>query len=392
MKYELGLLDTGGICAFLFDEGKLCEFYPPQEAMVHSGDIYLAKVERIVAGLNAAFVDLGEDKGFIYAHEILDAQNKSTDIRSLVKVGQEIVVQVIKEAVGGKRPSLTMKIAIPGEYVVFLPNTEQRSVSRKIAGESQRLKLQEMAAKLSLAPKTGVILRTNAAKASLEQWQQDYDALLKMWQDMPHKKSGRLIYRASLAEMMRRDLGGELKSVWTDSEDIYEEWKKTSAVSVYLREQENIINKFSLVSQMKAAWQKKVPLKSGGFLIIDETEAMVVIDVNSGTFAASGTEETFTTVNIEAAEEIARQMRLRNLGGIIIIDFVDMKNEESREKVRLALSKAVASDRLKVNLEGWSALGLFELTRQKKGLPLSRYLSAECPHCQGLGKIYRSIF
>lgn len=394
MKYELGLLDIGGTCALLFEEGKLCEFYPPREIKVQSGDIYLAKVERIVVGLNAAFVDLGDEKGFIYAQEVLSAQTNAPDIRSLLKAGQEIIVQVIKEALGDKRPTVTMKLSLPGKYIVFLPNTEQRSVSRKISDDLKRKQLQEMANQLALAPDTGVIIRTNAAEADLTKWQQDYDNLYKMWRNMLQNRKGRLIYKAaSLTETMRRDWGNELNAVWTDSEDIYEEWKANSSINIYWREKEEIIQKFALQSQLKAAWQKKVPLKSGGYLIIDETEAMVVIDVNSGSFAAkSGTEETFARLNIEAAEEIARQLRLRNLGGIIIIDFVDMKKEESRELVYQALACAVKADKLKVNLEGWSALGLFELTRQKKGLPLSKYISSECEQCRGLGKIYHQLF
>lgn len=387
MEYELALLEKNGTHAALFCEEKLCEYYPPSEEKAQSGDIYLAKVERIVPGLDAAFVDLGGEKGFIYAKEVVTVQNTSQalDIKSLLKVGQEIMVQVIKEALGDKRPTLTMKISMPGEFIVFLPNTNQRSVSRKIDDEKLRETLQSQLAQMNLASDTGVILRTNAAETDLNAWQNDYDRLLVLWQGLAKKPNSRLIYKATdIAETLLRDVGKDLKMIWTDSAEIYERLRKQTSISVFLREQEFILQKFALESQLKAAWQKKVPLKSGGYLIIEQTEAMVVIDVNSGNFAAkSGTEETFVKLNIEAAEEVARQIRLRNLGGIIIVDFVDMKNPKSREKVELYLNEAVRKDRLKVHPEGWSALGLFELTRQKKGLPLAKYIAADCACCHG---------
>lgn len=393
MKYELAFLKHGN-CAALFVDGKLCEYYPPDIDKVQSGDIYIAKVERIIVGLQAAFVDLGTEKGFIYAKEVIKdgVASNNCDIRSLLKVGQEIIVQVVKEAIGDKRPTLTMKISMPGKYVVFLPNCEQRSISRKITDEKLRDKMQKELQNLKLAANTGIILRTGAVKAESIEWQQDYDKLLAMWQSLSLTKKGHLLYKAaSLPEALMRDLNNDVSTIWCDDENVYEMLKeiKDEKTTIFWRDKDYIIQKFHLEMQLKSAWQRKVALPSGGYLIIDETEAMVVIDVNSGTFSASDTEDTFTEVNIEAATEIARQIRLRNLGGIIIIDFVDMKNDNSREKVRQALANAITIDRLKVSLEGWSALGLFELTRQKKGQPLSKYLSAECDACQGLGKIYR---
>lgn len=395
MKYELAFLEQSN-CAAVFAEGKLCEYYPPDIAKVQSGDIYIAKVERIVVGLQAAFVDLGIEKGFIYAKEVIKdgVVGNNCDIRSLLKVGQEIIVQVVKEAIGDKRPTLTMKISLPGRYAVFLPNCEQRSVSRKITDEKLRDEMQKELQNLKLAANTGIILRTGAGKADSTAWQQDYDKLLAKWQSISSAKNGRLLYKAaSLPEALLRDLSNDVTAIWTDDENVYEMLAEinTEKTPVFWRDTDYLIKKFHLEMQLKAAWQRKIALPSGGYLIIEETEAMVVIDVNSGTFSASDTEDTFTEVNIEAAKEIARQIRLRNLGGIIIIDFVDMKNDSSREKVRQALADAISADRLKVSLEGWSALGLFELTRQKKGQPLSKYLSTECDNCRGLGKIYRHM-
>ncbi len=390
--YELlALKEKDGLALALFRDNLLVEYFPPQKTKVQSGDIYRGKVERILPGLNAAFINLGQEMGFIYAQDVL-AERKSTHIafaiNDLLKVGQDIVVQVVKEASGDKRPSVSGKISLAGEYIALLPNCSQKYLSRKITDEETQKKLHNELEKLKLTPDIGLIVRTNGQNADHTLLQKEYDELAAKWQRIINTK-GRILYRQNNAlESLRQDLSGKLAKVWTDDESIYESWQQNYQVPVFLKDSEYLKNKFALSSQLRKAWVKKVDLADGGFLVIDETEAMVVIDVNSGNFTAKeGVEETFLSINLQAAEEIARQVRLRNLAGIIIIDFIDMNNEENRKEVSEALACAFENDRRKVSLEGWSPLGLFILTRQKKGQTLSKTLGHACPHCQGMGRI-----
>jgi len=393
MKYDLlALKDDKGITLALFAENRLVEYYPPSSNHAQSGDIYRAKVERIVPGLNAAFVNLGKENGFIYSKEALlnkKIDHKNCDINSVLKVGQEIIVQVTKEALGDKRPTLTAQIALAGEFLVLLPYSDEIGISRKIIDEKQKTHLLKCAGNIKRSS-AGFILRTNSINVTEEMLQKEYDLLLSKWQQiLNNKTSSRLLYKAGdQLESLRHDLSSKLSKVWTNDEEIYYDWQKVSSVPIFLRDREYLLQKFPLESELNRAWQKKIKLECGGFIIIEQTEAMVVIDVNSGNFSAKeGLEETFTQTNIQAAWEIAHQIRLRNLGGIIIIDFVDMVKDENRLKVTEALAEAIKSDRRKIILEGWSNLGLFELTRQKKGLPLSENTSIICPHCLGTGRI-----
>ena len=388
MKYDLlALKENDELILALFSEGVLIEYYPKQKSKVCSGDIYRGKVERILPGLDAAFVNLGQEMGFIYARDILN-EGKLQDINSLLKVGQDLIVQVIKEASGDKRPSLTGKISLAGEYIALLPNCSQVYISRKINEEEKQKYLLGELKKLRLAENIGLIVRTNGQNANSALMQKEYDALKEKWQKIINTK-GRVLYKEDDAlEILRQDLSESLMQVWTNDRELYEDWQQKQRVPIYLKDEEYLKNKFALASQLRRAWIKKVELKDGGFLVIDETEAMAVIDVNSGNFTArEGTEETFLKINLQAAEEIAHQVRLRNLAGIIIIDFIDMKLPENQAKVEMALREAFKDDRRKVFFEGWSSLGLFMLTRQKKGQPLSKLIGHICPHCQGRGRI-----
>ena len=338
-------------------------------------------------GLDAAFVNLGQEMGFIYARDILN-EGKLQDINSLLKVGQDLIVQVIKEASGDKRPSLTGKISLAGEYIALLPNCSQVYISRKINEEEKQKYLLGELKKLRLAENIGLIVRTNGQNANSALMQKEYDALKEKWQKIINTK-GRILYKEDDAlEILRQDLSESLMQVWTNDRELYEDWQQKQRIPIYLKDEEYLKNKFALASQLRRAWIKKVELKDGGFLVIDETEAMAVIDVNSGNFTArEGTEETFLKINLQAAEEIAHQVRLRNLAGIIIIDFIDMKLPENQAKVEMALREAFKDDRRKVFFEGWSSLGLFMFTRQKKGQPLSKLIGHICSHCQGRGRI-----
>ena len=388
MKYDLlALKENDELILALFSEGVLIEYYPKQKSKVRSGDIYRGKVKRILPGLDAAFVNLGQEMGFIYARDILN-EGKLQDINSLLKVGQDLIVQVIKEASGDKRPSLTGKISLAGEYIALLPNCSQGYISRKINEEEKQKYLLGELKKLRLAENIGLIVRTNGQNANSALMQKEYDALKEKWQKIINTK-GRILYKEDDAlEILRQDLSESLMQVWTNDRELYEDWQQKQRIPIYLKDEEYLKNKFALASQLRRAWIKKVELKDGGFLVIDETEAMAVIDVNSGNFTArEGTEETFLKINLQAAEEIAHQVRLRNLAGIIIIDFIDMKLPENQAKVEMALREAFKDDRRKVFFEGWSSLGLFMFTRQKKGQPLSKLIGHICSHCQGRGRI-----
>ena len=400
------------------------------------GNIYRGRVTRVLPGMQAAFVDLGpkvERAAFLYVADILgaddekrlfeDADTEDGDeapegtasriartkkqlaqrkIEELIKPGQEILVQIVKDPIGQKGARVTGYLSLPGRYSVFMPSVDQVGVSRRIASDKERKRLRDIVN--SARPKgAGFIVRTAAEGTSEEEIRDDVDYLAKLWDEIRRREDQQrgpgLIYAdLDLALRTVRDLLREDTSeVHIDDDEQYQRVKKFT--STFLPRYAERIKKydgrrpifdhFNVEPALRVAVSRRVPLRSGGSLVIDQGEALTAIDVNTGSFVGSGREleETVTLNNLEACEEVARQLRLRNIGGIIVIDFVDMDREGNRKKVWDAFQKALARDRARCNVTKISELGLVEMTRKRTRESLSQFLTEPCPTCEGAGHV-----
>lgn len=374
------------------------------------GNIYKGKVARILPGMQAAFVDIGlERAAFLHAVDLrvpsLQLASGETQVQApiveLLHEGEEIIVQVSRDPLGSKGARLTMNITLPARYLVYMPFTRHIGVSQKIEDEAARERLRELLkAATEDDAEGGYILRTMAETASEEELRNDIHYLRRMWDVVQEKiasVSSCTLVHADLPLALRamRDLvrsGAE--QIRLDSRETFQ--KAEEFVSEFIPElqphieyypgERPIFDLYSVEDEIKKALDRKVPLKSGGYVIIDQTEAMTTIDVNTGAYVGRHTlEETLFKTNLEATQAIARQLRLRNIGGIIIIDFIDMADLEHRRQVVRALEKALAHDRAKVHIVEMSGLGLVELTRKRTRESLERVLCEPCPTCNGRG-------
>ncbi len=377
------------------------------------GNIYLGKISRVLPGMQAAFVDIGLEKAaFLHASDIVnsasieegvDAQpeKKVQDIRELVRQGQFIMVQVVKDPLGTKGARLTTDITIPSRYLVFMPDATHVGVSQRIETEQERLRLKDIVSQYN-DDDGGFIVRTAAEGASEEELAHDAKFLKKLWQKIMKKKrktrkEGILHEDLTLAFRTLRDYVGEdLERIRVDSKLTYQQLKAFTEEFVpelskpleYYPGERPIFDLFDVENEIQRALHRKVELKSGGYLIIDQTEAMTTIDINTGAFVGHrNLEETIFNTNIEATQAIARQLRLRNLGGIIIIDFIDMISDEHKKRVLHSLELALSKDRAKANINGLSALGLVEMTRKRTRESLEHILCGVCPACSGRGSL-----
>jgi ribonuclease G len=378
------------------------------------GNIYKGRVCRVLPGMQAAFVDVGlERTAFLHASDIarpdddeqseLLSSNNTEAIMRLLNEGQQVVVQVIKDPMGSKGARLTTQISIPSRYLVFMPGASHIGVSQKIDGVDERQRLKELVQRLSqdFAP-GGYIARTVAEGASEEALLSDIQFLQKLWQAVQERvaseEAGILVYE-DLPLVMRtmRDLGGTpFEKIRIDSRETYEKVHKfaerfipdvAERVEHYPGERP-IFDLYGVEDEIRKAIERKVQLKSGGHLIIDQTEAMTTIDVNTGAYVGHrNLEETIFKTNLEATQAIVRQLRLRNLGGIIIIDFIDMTDPEHRRLVLRALEKNLERDHAKTHITEVSSLGLVEMTRKRTRESLEHVLCESCPTCGGRGSI-----
>ena len=377
------------------------------------GNIYKGKVCRVLPGMQAAFVDIGLDRtAFLHASDIVkdidegdfDSESKPVDqIVDLLQEGQEVVVQVVKDPMGSKGARLTTQISIPSRFLVFMPGALHVGVSQKIEDPAERQRLKEAVARLSTDfPPGGYILRTVADGVSDEAILKDIQFLQKLWraisERIDNESAGTLIHEDLLLVMRTmRDLGDtDLEKIRIDSQLTYE--KVVKFVSKFIPElngriehypgERPIFDLYGVEDEIIKALQRKVQLKSGGYLIIDQTEAMTTIDVNTGAFVGHrNLEETIFKTNLEATQTIARQLRLRNLGGIIIIDFIDMTDLEHRRQVLRALEKNLERDHAKTHISEVSSLGLVEMTRKRTRESLEHVLCEPCPTCGGRGSL-----
>jgi len=371
------------------------------------GNIYKGKVVRVLPGMQAAFLEVGLDRtAFLHVSDIAQPNGKNGDggapsdvIMELLREGQELLVQVVKDPMGTKGARLTTQISFPSRYLVYMPGISHIGISQRIEDENERNRLKDIIAKFADEfEQGGYIARTVAEGISEEAIYKDMQFLQKIWGNIvernTHSESGSLIHEdMSLVMRTMRDLSGiEIEKVRIDSRSTYEKVKKFA--EKFIPELEDrvdhypgerpVFDLYGVEDEIQKALERKVPLKSGGYLIIDQTEAMTTFDVNTGAFVGHrNLEETIFKTNLESAQAIVRQLRLRNLGGIIIIDFIDMSDTEHKRQVLRALEKALEKDHAKTNVCDVSSLGLVEMTRKRTRESLEHILCEPCACCQG---------
>lgn len=410
----------------IIEDGTLVEVYvekQDQQRMV--GNIYKGKVENVLPGMQAAFVDIGYDiNAFLpfseienpaYLMDIDESEDSSSNNKTNrksnkhtsdnvnvdLKTGQSIFVQVIKEAFAGKGPRITTEVAIPGRLLVLVPNSKYVGISKKIWDKYERRRLKKLVSSLK-DNDAGIIVRTVAEGKSEELIKNDLQNLENNWQKIlkasNQKKDVELLYEdLETASSVIRDLfTPDISKIVIDSKKLYKK------INSYLEDvspnmasrlehykiKKPLFESMGIENEIDKLLRPKVWLKSGAYLIIEKTEAMVVVDVNSGRFVGKKNhEENSLKINLEACKEVARQLRLRDLSGLVVIDFIDMKNESNRKKIYYELRKELKKDRAKVAVSPISDFGLLEMTRQRIRLSLLDSMSDECPTCKGAGRI-----
>lgn len=409
----------------LIESGILSELYIERErARGTVGNVYKGKVLRVLPGMQAAFVDIGEEKAaFLYAGDIAQPHEDDTEIEdhladsdgtspprrsgkvaeisTLVRPGQEILVQVVKDPISNKGARITSYVSLPGRNVVFMPTVSHIGISRRIAKEKDRRRLRRLVDQMR--PKgAGFIVRTVAENASNGQVRADMDYLLRLWANI---RANERLHRAPVTlyrdldlvlRVIRDNLSSDFDRVICDDVVQFERVKRfveafmpdfASRIELYTG-REPIFDGYGIEAEIDRALERKVQLRSGGSLIFDQGEALTAIDVNTGKFVgAKGKtlEETITQTNLEAAEEVAEQLRLRNVGGLVIIDFIDMDRESNRRKVYRKLQEALRKDRAKAHITKISEMGLVEMSRKRTRESLGRLLTAPCEYCNGKG-------
>ena len=395
----------------LVENGMLQEVSLERKSYVgYLGNIYKGSVSRVLPGMQAAFIDIGlERTAFLHASDIYTVEGEQLDqdppeepsISSLVKEGDEVVVQVIKDPLGTKGARVTTNLSIPSRFLVLLPESDTIAVSLRIEDEAERTRLKDLLATLrEHKDKHGYIVRTNAENINDFALSADMSYLEKIWESITETtraaQPGKCIYEdLSLPLRALRDhMHEEVEKVRIDSMQEFDRLKDFTGKFLpewsqrieYYSAARPIFDLYGIEDEIENALHRATPLKSGGYLIIDQTEAMTTIDVNTGAYVGHRTlEETIYKTNLEAAQAIARQLRLRNLGGIIIIDFIDMHDEEHKRQVVLALEKALERDHAKTQINELSPLGLIEMTRKRTTESLGHVLCEPCPVCSGRG-------
>mgnify|MGYP001415399661 CR=1 FL=1 len=418
MKKEIYINESMGETRIaIMEDGQLVEVYiEKQDKHRMVGNVYRGVVENVLPGMQAAFVDIGyEINAFLPFTEIqndeyLDDDLKENDkknnrnngsIKVDLSTGQEIYVQVIKEPFAGKGPRVTTGIALPGRLLVLVPNSKYVGISKKMWDKYERRRLKKIANKIK-ENNVGLIIRTVAEGKSEEQINNDYQNLIKKWKTVERKvkntKAPAIVYEdLETASSVIRDLfSPDVEKIVIDSKKLYrktqtylDEVSPNMASRLdYYKLKTPIFEGMGIEDEIAKLLRPKVWLKSGAYLIIEKTEAMVVVDVNSGRYVGKKAhEDNSLKINLEAAREVARQLRLRDLSGLIVIDFIDMREEENRKKIYYELRKELKKDRAKVAVSPISEFGLLEMTRQRIRLSLIDSMSDECPTCHGAGKI-----
>jgi ribonuclease G len=416
----------------LVENGVVVELYvnrgSEQELM---GNIYLGRVVRVLPGMQAAFVDIGTDKpAFLYVTDVYndarhweqvmvqegeeenneeserparvrDLKNFDINIEGLLQEGQEIMVQVSKEPIGTKGARITSYITLAGRHLVFMPTIDHIGISRKIDDEKERTRLREIIQELR-QPGEGFIVRTVSERAPREKLKSEMEFLDRLWNTIQRRREA-----ASAPSLVHKELSITLRAVRDlftkeidrlviDSRKEYqsvmefiENFVPALRYSVELYEgREPLFDSYGIEMELSRALEKKIWLKSGGYVVIESTEALATIDVNTGSYVGKrNLEETIVKTNLEAVKEIAYQIRLRNIGGIIVIDFIDMERESDRERVFMALKEALEKDRAKTTVLKMSELGLIEMSRKRTRENINLFLTEPCFYCEGRGRL-----
>lgn len=381
--------------AALLENKKVTDFFI-QRGEVLLGDVYLASVDNILPSIDAAFVNVGTDKmGFLHAEDVMGKGS----LKEKLSPKQKLVVQVVKEPTGHKGPRVTTEISLPGRFLVLMPYEPGISVSKKIENSKERARLKAIV-NLIKPVGVGVIIRTEAEGQSEADIQEDLEILLEKWNNIITSSESldapSLIYRDQdlLYKVIREACTEDVSEIVVDTpfalnrvQNILQNWHINKGVKVTLyKGNEPLLIAMDIHKEIKAALNVKVNMPSGGYLFIQQTEALTVIDVNSGKFISSATQdETILKTNIEAVHEIARQLRLRNIGGMVIIDFIDMTSRADKLAMLEELEIALEADKAKPQVGQLSDLGLVELTRHRQGQSLAEIFTKKCPHCQGSG-------
>jgi len=392
----------------LLEEGKLVEF-AAERSQNHGlvGSFYKGRVVNVLPGMQAAFVDIGHKKNaFLYIDDVLHPNlekqpKEKPPIETLLRAGQEIVVQVMKEPLGSKGPRVTTHYSLPGRWVVFMPNADYVAVSKKVSKDHERSRLKMLGEEIRQEGE-GVIMRTVSEEEHPDAIFGDLALLREQWNAIQKRAetcaAPALLHRdLSIVQRFIRDVfdpqHDELQidnaKEAREAESFLEEIAHGSHLPVNVYQgQEHIFKAFGIQEQIERDFSRKVVLGSGGSIIWDQTEALTVVDVNTGKYTGGESlEDTVTRINLQAAEEIARLIRLRDAGGIIIVDFIDMELDEHRQEVVNRLEAGMSKDRTKSHVVGWTKLGLLELTRKKVRDDTAMLQAKPCEHCDGTGRI-----
>ncbi|MDD3401155.1 MAG: Rne/Rng family ribonuclease [Eubacteriales bacterium] len=400
------------------ENGTPVELYVDQEGSERLvGNIYLGKVQNVLPGMQAAFVNIGLEKNaFLYAGDVffpgdqydkLEQIPQSRKINDLLNPGQNILVQVAKDPVGTKGARVTTHITLAGRSLVLMPTVDYVGVSHRIEKEEERTRLRKILNEIK--PKDrGVIVRTASAGKTKEAFQEDIDSLLKLYADIEKRakksKAPKLMHaeQSLLFRTVRDLLMKDVDRLFVNDKGAYDELREIADLMapklkarILFKDSEALFERYETEAKIDKALARKVWLKSGGYLIIDRTEALTIIDVNTGRFVGKDNlERTITATNCEAANEIAQQLRLRDIGGIIIVDFIDMEKEGNRQLVLQTLKGALKDDHTRTHVFGFTHLGLVEMTRKKTGRSIGDTLQMICPYCQGDSKVLspQSVF
>jgi len=390
-------------------DSQLSEFHIESTTReVTQGNIYKGTITRIEPSLQAVFIDYGAERnGFLQKHEIhsdyyQDSPKGTRNIRSLLREGQELLVQVAKDPIGKKGSMLTTFLSLPGRYLVLMPGNDNRGISRKIEDEKERKRLKEIVHGLKLPEGFGVIIRTAGIKCTKTLLNKDLNYLMRLWKSIkgnvmkvstPHQmyKERNLVVR-----VIRDYLTPDVTEILIDDEAAFQEVKefvslhspKHKKIVRNYRGDKPVFSKFQLEDQIASIYRPQVPLKSGGSIVIQQTEALVSIDVNSGKGTQKESiEQTALMTNLEAAEEIARQLRLRDMGGLIVLDFIDMREAKHKQQVERTLKTNLKADKARSKVGRISQFGLLEMSRQRIRPAIDFSNFETCPHCRGKGQI-----
>ncbi|RKY37594.1 MAG: hypothetical protein DRP78_00650 [Candidatus Omnitrophota bacterium] len=403
--------------------GKIEEFLLERNNDNLAGNIYKGKITHVVKGMDAAFVDIGRGKnGFLYVNELIpcvdaysievdEHSTKKTenlpfkgkkDIGKLLRKGQEIMVQVVKEPFGTKGCRLTSQISLPGRFLVLMPYNKSIGISKKIKNKKERVRLRSLLQELKLPQSMGCIIRTQAENKGKREFAREIKYLLRLLQEIKQqglKSTAPCLLHQEYGLVLRtaRDLfTDDIEQFIVDDRDAYKQAvnfikilaPELKSRLVLHKEKISLFEKYDVNVQIENIFLRKVTLENGGYIVIEKTEALVSVDVNSGSFIdTSKLEQTALITNLEAAKEVARQIKLRDLAGIIIVDFIDMQKIVNQKKVLQVLYKFLENDRARINIYPFSPLGLVQIARQRIRKSVENIMFMKCPHCQGKGMI-----